>query len=330
MMIKILPLVLLLGSGAFVSTPAYALNCGDVVTTNVTLTSNLACVDSNGLTVGASGITIDLNGYTISCAGLPAGFLGSCQPTVASPSRIGIASNGHNAVTVRGPGTITGFDVGVSLINGTGLQALGLTITGPQPSTDFPASKRLLTVGVLVNATQCQFSFFAPSNAVNVEFNDISQQTQGVQLDNAQCVLVAGNYIHDNAGFSDTHGIDLISSSNNIIITNQVLRNGLNASHPGNGIQVFNASNGGNSGFNDLQFNFVTDNCGDGIALLNGAHNNNVATNFALNNATNPKCGEVGFGFWDLDGATQGAGNIWNPNNVCKTQGPGVPAGVCP
>jgi nitrous oxidase accessory protein NosD len=328
-MIKILPLVLA-GAALFLSAPAYALSCGDVVMASVTLTSDLICTDSNGLTVGASGITIDLNGHTISCVGAPGGFLGSCQPTIAGTNRVGIGSTGHNAVTVQGPGTITGFEVGVRLANGTGLQAIGLTITGPQPSIDFPASRRLLTVGVLVNTTSCQFSFFAPSNTAVVEFNDISEQTQGVQLDAANCVVVAGNYIHDNAGFADTHGIDLISSSNNLILTNQVLRTGLNASHPGNGIQVFNASNGGNSGFNDLQFNYVTDNCGDGIALLSGAHNNNVAANFALNNATNPKCAEAGFGFWDLDGATQGTGNAWNPNNVCKTAGPGVPAGVCP
>ena len=39
--------------------------CGQVITQNVILTSNLNCVESDGLIVGASGIIVDLNGHTI-------------------------------------------------------------------------------------------------------------------------------------------------------------------------------------------------------------------------------------------------------------------------
>ena len=41
-------------------------SCGQVITQNVILTSNLNCADSDGLIVGASDIVIDLNGHTIS------------------------------------------------------------------------------------------------------------------------------------------------------------------------------------------------------------------------------------------------------------------------
>src|SRR5215217_3539490 len=41
-------------------------SCGQVITQNVVLTSNLNCADSDGLIVGASDIVIDLNGHTIS------------------------------------------------------------------------------------------------------------------------------------------------------------------------------------------------------------------------------------------------------------------------
>jgi parallel beta-helix repeat protein len=40
-------------------------SCGQVVTQDVTLTSNLNCDSGDGLIVGASGITINLNGYSI-------------------------------------------------------------------------------------------------------------------------------------------------------------------------------------------------------------------------------------------------------------------------
>ena len=41
-------------------------SCGQVITQNVILTSNLNCADSDGLIVGASDIVVDLNGHTIS------------------------------------------------------------------------------------------------------------------------------------------------------------------------------------------------------------------------------------------------------------------------
>ncbi len=41
-------------------------SCGQVITQNVILTSNLNCGDSDGLIVGASDIVVDFNGHTIS------------------------------------------------------------------------------------------------------------------------------------------------------------------------------------------------------------------------------------------------------------------------
>src|SRR5688572_32867755 len=41
-------------------------SCGQVITQNVILTSNLNCAESDGLIVGASDIVVDLNGHTIS------------------------------------------------------------------------------------------------------------------------------------------------------------------------------------------------------------------------------------------------------------------------
>src|SRR5215208_4535876 len=41
-------------------------SCGQVITQNVILTSNLNCAESDGLIVGASDVVVDLNGHTIS------------------------------------------------------------------------------------------------------------------------------------------------------------------------------------------------------------------------------------------------------------------------
>lgn len=74
------------------------LACGDVVTTDVTLTRSITgCTD--GLTIGADGITIDLNGKTISGLGTDAGT--------------GINAVGRSRITVKN-GTIRSFAVGVA------------------------------------------------------------------------------------------------------------------------------------------------------------------------------------------------------------------------
>jgi parallel beta-helix repeat protein len=67
-------------------------SCGQVITQDVTLTSDLNCDSGDGLIVGASGITINLNGYSITGpnggggsqeAANPTGSQGAANPTSA-------------------------------------------------------------------------------------------------------------------------------------------------------------------------------------------------------------------------------------------------------
>ena len=91
--------------------------------------------------------------------------------------------------------------------------------------------------------------------------------------------------------------------------------------------------NAGTSG-NQVFSNYVTNNCGDGITLNNGAHHNTVSANVALNNSTSTLGGRCAFApantFFDVSDRNEGTGNVWNQNNTCKTQSAGIPAGVCP
>src|SRR5712691_8023264 len=122
--------------------------CGGTVTGAVALTSDLGC-DGNGLTVGADGTTIDLNGHTISCAD-PAGYLGSCQGL----GFVGIDTNTHNDVLIKGPGTITGFQVGVKVNMGSNVNVRDLTVTGPA-SPGAGSNPRPDAEGILVQFTVC-------------------------------------------------------------------------------------------------------------------------------------------------------------------------------
>lgn len=124
-------LALLLSLTALAS-PAAAthLECGDVITEDVTLDSDLVGCTGHGLIVLADNVTVDLNGFTISGtngagdhAGITVGLLpaGPMQPGgIVEPVVV-------NGVTVEN-GTIEGFDAGVVLAGGSGHTVRDLTV----------------------------------------------------------------------------------------------------------------------------------------------------------------------------------------------------------
>ena len=86
--------------------------CGQVITTNTTITNSLAGCAGDGLVIGASGVTVDLNGNTIQGTGLG----------------VGVMNNGHSDVTIRN-GALLNFDHGVVLNPGTVRNSVtGLTL----------------------------------------------------------------------------------------------------------------------------------------------------------------------------------------------------------
>jgi len=98
---------LVLGAG-----PAWAthVDCGDVITQSVTLDSNLTnCKE--GLHVMGDDITIDLNGYTISGRNHP----GDMQYGIHLMDVTGVT-----VTSSRPGGTVTGFDAGVVIDDGSG------------------------------------------------------------------------------------------------------------------------------------------------------------------------------------------------------------------
>ena len=92
-------------------------SCGQVITQNVVLTSNLKCADSDGLIVGASDLVIDLNGHTIS------------GPDVDSQektsSKVGVMIPNMNNVVVQ-DGTIEGFQAGILMTGSQNVEIKGI------------------------------------------------------------------------------------------------------------------------------------------------------------------------------------------------------------
>lgn len=292
--------------------------CGGTVTGAVTLSTDLACV-GNGLTVGADVTTIHLNGHTISCA--DGGYLGSCQGL----GFVGIDTNTHNDVLIEGPGTITGFQVGVKVNSGSNINVRNLTVTGPA-SPGAGSNPRPDAEGILVEFTVCPNP---RSTIVNIHGNNVSNQREGIMLENANCVNVGFNSVHDdNSDPVECHGILANGSGSNNFNNNTVTRNGENLATDG-GLTL----EGPGSANNTITHNNVSGNCGDGISARFGATNNNTTNNLAEDNSTSSLSGRCfdpvpGF-FADLAARSDGSGNVWNKNNECETQLGNIPAGVC-
>jgi parallel beta-helix repeat protein len=87
------------------------LSCGDTITTDTTLDSDLLDCPSNGIVIGADDVTLDLNGHTVS---------GDGQPVERCPEGqrcdVGVLNDGHDGVTVQ-DGSVRQFDSGV-LVDG--------------------------------------------------------------------------------------------------------------------------------------------------------------------------------------------------------------------
>ena len=92
-------------------------SCGQVITQNVVLTSNLNCADSDGLIVGASDIVVDLNGHTISGPDV--------DSDTKTSSKVGIMIPNMNNVVVH-DGTIEGFQAGILMTGSQNVEVKGV------------------------------------------------------------------------------------------------------------------------------------------------------------------------------------------------------------
>lgn len=82
-------------------------SCGDTITSDTTLDSDLIDCPNNGIIIGAADVTLDLNGHTIDGDGQP--FEPCSEGNFCD---VGVANDGHGGVSVIN-GAVTEFSVGV-------------------------------------------------------------------------------------------------------------------------------------------------------------------------------------------------------------------------
>jgi hypothetical protein len=287
-------------AGSVITSPT----CGQTVSGDVRLATDLVCPDITALIVGASKTTIDLNGHSISCHGPGAG--GSCQCREADPfdeclgpePDVGIdVLPGLTRVRIKGSGTISGFDFGVRLVGGSRNEIENLLITSPVPDRE---ADRGETAGIHVSETTCE----SHPRALSVVGNEINHHTTGIDGVDVGCTYVRGNLITWNSSITRcTNGIRYEHGVRNSVVRNTLTHNGFGFLCDG-GMQLSTAGS-------VVEDNVARQNDGDGIVV--GGSLNEVVGNTSTEHAV----------FSGL--RITGGDNVVSRNLVTDTQGDNVP-----
>ena len=165
-------------------------SCGQVITQNVVLTSNLNCAESDGLIVGASDIVIDLNGHTIS------------GPDVDSQektsSKVGVMIPNMNNVVVQ-DGTIQGFQAGILM-------------TGSQN----------VEISNIISKNNQIGAFSTGASIVNAHLSILMNNEIGFAGHSTQQATIQDNILFQNT----LAGITLVNSDNGVLTLNSITESG--------------------------------------------------------------------------------------------------------
>ena len=186
-------------------------SCGQVITQNVVLTSNLKCADSDGLIVGASDIVIDLNGNTI--------FGPDVDSQEKTSSKVGIMVPNSNNVVIQ-DGTVQGFQAGILMTGSQNVEIKGIASKNNQIGF-FSTGATIVNVhlSILMNN---QIGFAGHSTQqLNLENNIIYQNTMaGITLVNSDNAVVTLNSITEsgNGLYVDNQSNDNNVNFNNVLL----------------------------------------------------------------------------------------------------------------
>ena len=348
-----------------VPTLVSAPGCGQTITRNTVLGTDLGPCAQNGVVIGADNVTLDLKGHRIY------GFPGPSGP---AGNAVGVLLTGRTGVTVKN-GTVTEFDGGVVVLNGSSNTIKNLTLKdniGPDDPfnslygdgifIDNSPGNQVMNNIISHNGIFDGIGIYDPLSNNNVIQNNVITNTvgpldtgpsgQGIIINgatgNAASTFIQGTQVSNNVVSGNASaGIANINEVKGSIVGNTVTGNGTTNSI-GNGIGVSVGFNW-NLGPTQLliQNNQIHGNGVDGIRIGNpfgfgtgSPDGNQILNNDAANNAANPAAdtyegGIQGYDLHDLNancGADIWSGNIWGSggyNPTCTTTG-GSPAPAAP
>ena len=210
------------GTFAFTADPALAdhVSCGDTITADTTLDSDLVDCPNNGIVIGADRITLDLNGHTVDGNGK---LIKKCPKN--EPCDLGLVNDGHDDVTVRN-GSVREFATGVFVGRARQNRVLGIASS----RNDFFGIVLAESARSLVRDSSGSNSpapdgdglgLFA-SHDIRILNNSFRRNAQlGIHVVDSHDNLIKGNLFFRNADF----GI-LMEGDRNQVRGNRCVRNG--------------------------------------------------------------------------------------------------------
>jgi parallel beta-helix repeat protein len=165
-------------------------SCGQVITQNVVLTSNLNCAETDGLIVNAGNIVIDLNGHTIAGPDI--------DSDTKTSSKVGIMIPNVNNVVVQ-DGTIEGFQAGILMTGSQNVEVKGMVVKNNQ-------------IGL----------FSTGSSIVNAHLSIIMNNQIGIAAHSTQQSSIEDNILFQNI----LAGVTLVNSDNSVITLNSITESG--------------------------------------------------------------------------------------------------------
>jgi parallel beta-helix repeat protein len=173
-------------------------SCGDEITADTTLDSDLLDCPNNGIVIGADDITLDLNGHTIDGDGTE--FAGCAKGEFCD---VGVVNDGHDDVTVM-HGSVREFAVGVWVVNARHNRVLD------------------------ISASRNRFFGIALFESARSTIRDSSVFRNGLQTDLEGISMFRSDHnriLHNSARHNGDVGLFMAKSDHNQIRKNSVRRN---------------------------------------------------------------------------------------------------------
>jgi parallel beta-helix repeat protein len=281
----LLIVVTLLALGASQAVASHV-QCGDVITKDTTLDSDLIDCPGDGLVIGAPDITLDLSGHTV-------------KGNAIGPRdqwTYGIANGYHERVTVR-DGTLRDFYVGVGIGNVTDIALRRLRIRDSHgPGIWLSETHGGLIEGNVVTGFQSAILLLAERMVIR---NNVFSGNggYGIHAFDAGDNRIERNIVSRNAG-DGIHGFGMGST---LMQGNVIVANG------GAGISTDDGSMD-----NRIDGNRIWDNGGAGVSMAAGAHQNLLEGNSVLRNGAS--------GIF----LSYGNGNVFRENRLVSNGGDGI------
>ncbi len=293
--------------------PAHAIQCGDTITTDTTLDADLGPCSFYGLVLAARGgsLTLNLNGHTITGSGTGYGLLG--------PS---------GNITVKGPGTITKFGVGIA-VDGSAMLIYNVVLTDNDTgvwTTRYGGGRLLNNLIIGKNQQSTGVAIMAGSN-MYIYQNKIRGHSEGVHIGGEvykavvaentithnqtgifavgaeySCFFIRGNHVSHNDGNGiQTTQLPSLVAPEIAVMTESCTPSGVGAAVEDNTVE-FNGGDGivvraAYHGDQVVQDNMVSSNQGNGITILGNANSQGkiqIIGNYSKHNGTDHFWDEIG------------------------------------